>query len=393
MVSLAGRGGGGRGEKKGGRSGAQQDRQVVDLLDREPAGDLARTAGDRRLDRGCGDHLVVEDDGELSADVLRGRLAEALRPADVEAEVDDGLVGAAVEGGLGVDQLAALGDDPALHGNALAARVLRGKHVHVGGALLADEAEFELRRAAQELLQALRVLEARHLDEDAVGPLALDARLRGAGHVDAAADDLDGLLDRAAHLLGHAGIGEGQRDQPVRRIGDLDVPVAGLAEDRVADRLGQLAQLGHDPLAVGGVRHADLRAPRRQLNAALGRHPIVAQDAADVVAQGRGLGPHQVRHVHFEQDVGAALQVEAEHDGAGGHEPGRNPARDRVLEGQALLAAHHARHREQQADDHDRHGGDDLRCREAQHPQLNLSQFSGSEPALLRGAPVSCPRP
>ena len=42
------------------------------------------------------------------------------------------------------------------------------------------------------------IVDAGQLDEDAVLALALDRRLLGAGLVDAAADDLDRLLDRLA---------------------------------------------------------------------------------------------------------------------------------------------------------------------------------------------------
>ena len=69
-------------------------------------------------------------------------------------------------------------------------------------------------------------------------------------------------------------------------------------------------------LAVRRVRHADLHAALDCLNAVLGRHTRIAQDATHIIAQGRDLGAHQVLRVHLEEDVGAALQVEAEHDGA-----------------------------------------------------------------------------
>ena len=85
------------------------------------------------------------------------------------------------------------------------------------GARLCQQAELELAGLAEKLLEPLRVLQARHLDEDAVGALALDARLGRAGGVDAAADDLDGLVDGAANALVDARFRIGQRDQAVRR--------------------------------------------------------------------------------------------------------------------------------------------------------------------------------
>ena len=60
-------------------------------------------------------------------------------------------------------------------------------------------------------------------------------------------------------------------------------------------------------------------------------------------------------------------------DGAGWDQPGWHPAWNGIQESLTLLAIHRARNRKKQADHNDRHGGDDLRPREAQHRQLNLS--------------------
>ncbi len=76
------------------------------------------------------------------------------------------------------------------------------------GTRIPDEAELELGRRAEQVLQVLRVLQAGHLDQDAVVALALDRRFLGARGVDAAAQHLDRLVDRAMHPVGDAGIGE-----------------------------------------------------------------------------------------------------------------------------------------------------------------------------------------
>ena len=65
-----------------------------------------------------------------------------------------------------------------------------------------DHAEIELRGLAENLLQPRRVLQARHLHQNAVGALALDRRLDQAELVDAALDDLDRLIDGLADALG-----------------------------------------------------------------------------------------------------------------------------------------------------------------------------------------------
>ena len=63
---------------------------------------------------------------------------------------------------------------------------------------LVDHLEGQLGGLAKNVLEALRILQARHLDQDAVGALPLDDRLGGAELVDASADDFDRLGHRRA---------------------------------------------------------------------------------------------------------------------------------------------------------------------------------------------------
>src|SRR5208282_6725971 len=58
------------------------------------------------------------------------------------------------------------------------------------GRLQAEKMERELRRGAQQALQAVRILHPRKLDHDAVRSLPGDLRLVHPGLVDATADDL-----------------------------------------------------------------------------------------------------------------------------------------------------------------------------------------------------------
>ena len=67
-------------------------------------------------------------------------------------------------------------------------------------------------------LQPRRILQARHLDQNPVGALALDDWLNGAELIDALFDDLDGLLDGLTDAIGDGG----------RRHGETDSPVAGV---------------------------------------------------------------------------------------------------------------------------------------------------------------------
>ena len=78
-----------------------------------------------------------------------------------------------------------------------------GRAAHPPADVLVDELEGHLRGRAEQLLDVLGIADAGQLDEDAVVAFALDGRLLGAGLVDAAADDLDRLVDRLlAALLG-----------------------------------------------------------------------------------------------------------------------------------------------------------------------------------------------
>ena len=233
------------------------------------------------------DHLVVEHDREQPPDVLRGRLAEALGAADVELEVDDRLAGAVVEARLGVGEVAALDDDAALDRLRLARRLLRRQQVDVRRAGLRHHAELELRGLAEDLLQPLRILEARNLHQDAVGALALDVRLGRAERVDAPAQDLDRLIDGAAHPVVEPLLGQRELEQAVRALGDIDVARAGLAEDDVRDRLRQLAQLRRDAGPLVRVGDAQLDAALGHLDAALDRGAVVAQRRG---ARRRGAG-------------------------------------------------------------------------------------------------------
>jgi len=105
----------------------------------------------------------------------------------------------------------------------------------------------------------------------------------GAERVDAPAQDLDRLVDGAAHPVVEPLLGQRELEQPVRALGDVDVAGAGLAEDDVRDRLRQLAQLRRDAGPLVRVGDAQLDAALGHLDAALDRGAVVAKHAAHVV--------------------------------------------------------------------------------------------------------------
>ncbi len=157
-----------------------------------------------------------------------------------------------------------------------------------------------------------RILQARHLHQNAVQPLALDQRLDGAEFVDAALDDLDRLFDRLPDAVGNRRLRHGEPDQPAAGVGDFEAALAAGAE-QTAERLRQLAQLGQRgrQLGVLGDPHLDVVGAHRQPGIGdLG----VAQDAADVVANLVELVLLDRVGIDLEQEVRTALQIEAEHE-------------------------------------------------------------------------------
>ena len=121
-------------------------------------------------------------------------------------------------------------------------------------------------------LEPVGVLEARHFDQDAVRALALDIGLGGAEAVDAAVEHLDRLLDGAGDLVVDGRVGEGQLEQAVAGVGDVEAGAAGAGGD-----LHQAVKLGHDPRPRVGVGDADLDAARIHADAAGNRDLFLAQ--------------------------------------------------------------------------------------------------------------------
>src|SRR3546814_10225499 len=91
------------------------------------------------------------------------------------------------------------------------------RDARTGSDVLVHEAEAHHRRLAEQRLQALRVVEAGNLDDDAVRTLALDRRLAGARLVDAPAHHLHRLGHRRVGPLAQRGLGEDDSEPVVRR--------------------------------------------------------------------------------------------------------------------------------------------------------------------------------
>ncbi len=102
-------------------------------------------------------------------------------------------------------------------------------------------AEIELGRLAYDFLEPCRVLQARHLHENAVGPLPLDDGLDQAELVYTPFDDLDRLIDGLTNALDERTVGRRERDQAAV-LGDLNAALSGAAEN-ARQRLRKFAQL------------------------------------------------------------------------------------------------------------------------------------------------------
>ena len=230
------------GQRRGQCAGTQQDREIVRALHGEAAGNLAGTAEDRLADHRGGDHLVVEHDGERSADVLLRHLGKTPRAVVVETESDDRLAIALIEARLRVGEILARHQHPLLDQVRRLSFGLRagqnfGFRRHpaallrlVGRHRLVDHAERQLGGLAEQFLEPRGILQARHLNQHAVDALALDRRLDGAKLVDAALDDLDRLLDRLADALDQRRLGGRKPDQAAAGIDDVDGALSGGAE-------------------------------------------------------------------------------------------------------------------------------------------------------------------
>ena len=194
-------------------------------------------------------------------------VAELARARLVEAEGDDRLVGALVEAGLRIDQILARHDRRFLQQVAALAVALgrridlvAGRHARLLGLLgrhvRMHLVERQLRRLADQVLELLGILQARELDEDAVGALAHDGRLRRAQaltrRLTVSMAALDGAARRdAAALLGRrqgdrVGAGRRRPSMSLPLVPRMALPIGWISFFSAVDRLLQILGLG-DP--------------------------------------------------------------------------------------------------------------------------------------------------
>ena len=161
-----------------------------------------------------------------------------------------------------------------------------------------DELERHLRGLADQRLDALGIVDAGQLDQDAVRPDALDRRFLGAGLVDPAAHDLDRLLDRRGTAPFELDIGRLDRDRAAGAHRHLEVGIDLLDELANVVLAAGLAQHEHDLVVIDGEPGiSDLGGDERGAQ--------LVEQVIELVLLGRF-------HVDFVEEIRAAAQVEAE---------------------------------------------------------------------------------
>ncbi len=133
--------------------------------------------------------------------------------------------------------------------------------------------------------------------------------------VDAALDDLDRLLDGLAHAIEHCGLRDAQADHAAAGVGHLKIALAA-GPHQTAQRLGQLTQLGERRLPIGFLGDANLGHVVAYGDAPGEADLGVAQGPANVVANLVEPLLLHIGGIDLEQQIGAALEIEAEHEPA-----------------------------------------------------------------------------
>jgi hypothetical protein len=88
-----------------------------------------------------------------------------------------------------------------------------------------DHAEIEFCGFAQDFLKPRRILQAGHLNENAIGAFALNGGLHQSEFVDAALNNFNRLIDGLANAPGDRRIGRGERNRvAVRAHVDAALP-------------------------------------------------------------------------------------------------------------------------------------------------------------------------
>jgi hypothetical protein len=243
--------------------------------------------------------------------MLRADVGKAPRPRAVEGEIHHPLLVALVEHRVRAGQIGAVDRDLALDGDVTLALAAfhHGQLLDIRscGIPARDEAEGQFRRRAEQALDAAGVLHARQFDQNAARTLPRDHGLVDAGLVNAAPDDGDGLLDRVGLHIGDRCVGQAEHQSRALDRLRPDRPLR-----RCSSPFGQEAlQRGRSSrsISLAGVLNGDILAGDAYTLRAQTGH---VECAGHLAAGGYQPLIDDGLHVRLEQEVGAALEVEAQ---------------------------------------------------------------------------------
>ena len=179
-------------------AGAQQQRQVAGLLSRKTAADFAAAAGNDAANHWRGNHLIVENDGQGSADVVPGYLTKQLGSLAIELEGDHRLASVGAEGHLRIT------DTLTCHGYAAfesVALLAIGTGNYLGICVITRVRQSlpvkqHLGRCAQQRANLVGIGHAWHLHQNAVFTLTRNTWLNQAGFIQTTPHDFQAALYR-----------------------------------------------------------------------------------------------------------------------------------------------------------------------------------------------------
>src|SRR5262249_29400989 len=125
-------------------------------------------------------------------------------------------------------------------------------------------------------------------------------------------ENLDGLIDGLTDAFKQRGFRGGEPDRPAADVLDVDRARPGAA-DGSAERLRQFPELGQPRLQLALADDHLARISAEEWGAGQSDARL-AQDATDIVLQRQELLPTHIVDIDLEQDMRAALQIEAEDD-------------------------------------------------------------------------------
>ena len=269
----------------------------------------------------CRDDLVVKNDGEQPPDILLCRLAKTGCALGIEAETHDGLVGPLIECRLRIHEVFTRNDDPVFDQignrriiNRVFDRRSNGRTA-VYGLLhrhrLIHHLERKLGRLAEDVLQALRILKTRHLNQNSVVTLALNDRLGCAELVDTTPYHLDGLRQCRGNPVVDSLFRQRIAQQSRLRLRQLKFGDGPTAEQSRIDRLCELAQrfLGLRNLAHVADSHLNGLARTREPRVA---DPLLAQQPPDIVTRRDNALFDQFLLFNLQKNMRTALKVETQ---------------------------------------------------------------------------------